>query len=462
MELGLFARSRRALARWLWSGVAGDTGAPEVNVRDAGLLAITDNLPALICQFDPHGNVLFANAAMRARLILSYEELLGRHISTALSAQTYGALKTHFDQALTGEGFTFEFAVAVDGIQRYYACNFVPEIDPHGKLLSVFSIWQDVTERRAIELRHAAGEQRLRVITDNLPVLIAYVDRELHFEFCNATFTEWTGMRPDDLVGRSLMDVIDVTDPSRAEVVKPFLSRALAGERVEFELQPTPGRNDRWLQLNFIPETDGTGQVAGLYLLSTDVTHLKQAQQELANMARFDALTGLPNRLHLDEKLEEAARRSSRNGRPMGVAFLDIDYFKQINDTLGHAVGDQVLREFSRRLLSCVRQTDVVARLGGDEFLIVLEDVSDSAMLGIVGAKIVEAMKPPFMLSSGALRVSSSIGLAFAAGARIVTADLLECADIALYQAKREGRATYRLKPYDGTASSKEHGHIPA
>lgn len=462
MELGLFARSRRALARWLWPGVANDTGTPDVNVRDAGLLAITDNLPALIGQLDPQGNVLFANAAMRTRLRLDYEDLLGRHISTGLSAKTYGVVKTYVEQALTGEGFTFEFAIAVDGSQRHYSCNFVPEIDLEGKLLSVFSIWQDVTERRTMELRYAAGEQRLRVITDNLPVLIAYVDSALQFEFCNATFTEWTGMRPADLVGRSLMDVIDVADPSRAETVKPFLARALAGERVEFELQPTPGRNDRWLQLNFIPETDTAGQVAGLYLLSTDVTHLKQAQQELANMARFDALTSLPNRLHLDEKLEEAARRSGRNGRPMGIAFLDIDYFKQINDTLGHAVGDQVLREFSGRLLGCVRQTDLVARLGGDEFLIVLEDVGDSAMLGIVGAKIVEAMKPPFMLSSGALRVSSSIGLAFAASGHIVPADLLECADRALYQAKREGRATYRLKHYDDTTSFKKDGPVPA
>lgn len=456
MVMELIDRLRRGLARWIWPSVGTDATdlCPE-SAGERGFRAITDNLSAVICQFDPRGRFLFANAEVTARLGRSNEQLLGLHLSAVAPSEVYALLEDHFERALTGEQVAFEVCYPVKGIPTYFSGSYVPEFDARGNLLGVYALWLDITERKQVELRHAAGELRLRTIADNLPALIAYVDSDLRFEFCNATFTAWTGLRPDELLGRSLVEWIDSADSRRGTVARHNLRRALAGERVEFELEPDPEKNSRWLQITFVPQTTAAGDVEGIYLLSSDVTSLKRVQQTLAGLARFDELTGLPNRYYLNEKLEEAARRSNRSGHPMGVIFLDIDYFKQINDTLGHGAGDQVLREFGRRLSQCVRETDTVARLGGDEFLIVLENIGESAMLETVGAKILEEMTPPFALPGGPLQVSSSIGLAFAAGRGIVPADLLQCADVALYDAKRAGRATWRLNRYTrGTAAA--------
>jgi diguanylate cyclase (GGDEF)-like protein len=197
-----------------------------------------------------------------------------------------------------------------------------------------------------------------------------------------------------------------------------------------------------------VPERDESGRVIGLYLLASDVTPLKMVERRLSDMARYDTLTGLPNRIQFNEKLHEAIRRSTRSRKPMGLAFLDIDHFKQINDTFGHGAGDDVLKEFGRRLRRAAREIDTVARLAGDEFVIVLEDLASAQVLAGIGDTILATMLPDFALRSGALAVRASIGLAYVDGADVLATELLACADAALYQAKRAGRATYRCQHY--------------
>ncbi|MBB3219994.1 GGDEF domain-containing protein [Pseudoduganella umbonata] len=453
-------RLRRSLARWILPVDPGTaTGQGTVSDSERGFRAITDNISGIIIQFDAQGRILFANAMVTARLGRSNEQLLGHHLRDVAPPEVFALVERYFERALTGEQVAFEVAFPVKGVHTHFSGSYVPEFDAAGKLLSVYALWLDITERKQVELRHAAGERRWLTIADNLPALIAYVDSDLRFEFCNATFSTWTGLQPAELLGRSILDVIVAAGPRRAEAIRHNLQRGLNGERVEFELGPDPeydtdpAKAKRWLQVTIVPQVGEGGMVEGIHLLSSDVSSLKQVQQTLAGLARFDELTGLPNRYHLNEKLADATRRNSRSGLPMGVIFLDIDHFKQINDTLGHGVGDSVLREFGRRLSGCVRECDTVARLGGDEFLIVLENIGDSSTLETVGAKILEGLTPPFALPGGPLQVSSSIGLAFAAGPGIVPMDLLECADVALYDAKRAGRATYRLNRYAGGAA---------
>jgi diguanylate cyclase (GGDEF)-like protein/PAS domain S-box-containing protein len=465
MVMETINRLRRTLAQWIWPSVlSGTTGQEAVSTSERGFRAITNNISGIIIQFDAQGRILFANAMVTARLGRSNEQLLGLHLRDVAPPEVFALVEDYFERALTGKQVAFEVAFPVNGVHTYFSGSYVPEFDSTGKLLSVYALWLDITERKQVELRHAAGERRWLTIADNLPALIAYVDSNLRFEFCNATFSAWTGLQPAELLGRSLLDVIVTAGPRRAPAIRHNQQRALAGERVEFELGPDPEHDSdpakakRWLQVTFVPQADEGGKVDGIHLLSSDVSSLKQVQQTLASLARFDELTGLPNRYHLNEKLADATRRNSRSGQPMGVIFLDIDHFKQINDTLGHGAGDGVLREFGRRLSGCVRESDTVARLGGDEFLIVLENIGDSSTLETVGAKILEALTPPFALPGGPLQVSSSIGLAFAAGCGIVPADLLECADLALYDAKRAGRATYRLNRYAGSAAPTLHG----
>jgi len=160
-------------------------------------------------------------------------------------------------------------------------------------------------------------------------------------------------------------------------------------------------------------------------------------------------LTGLPNRRGYGERLEEALGRARRNRQPVALMFLDVDHFKQVNDTLGHAAGDAVLHEFAQRVKASVRFTDTVSRLAGDEFTVILEGIKSADEAALVAGKILNAFAAPFTLEQGERRVSTSIGVAYAANAALTIAELGEAADQALYAAKEQGRGRFALRQLD-------------
>jgi len=187
-----------------------------------------------------------------------------------------------------------------------------------------------------------------------------------------------------------------------------------------------------------VPERCEQGNVAGFFVLASDLTERKQLELRLAAEARFDALTGLPNRKHFHETLGLALKRAQRHGSRLALGFMDMDGFKRINDQHGHAVGDLVLQEFGRRLQAGLRQTDFVARLAGDEFTLLLEDVQAAHELEPLAAKILEGMRPDFELPDLRLPVRASLGLALAESGES-EAELLVRADQAMYAAKQAG-----------------------
>ena len=168
--------------------------------------------------------------------------------------------------------------------------------------------------------------------------------------------------------------------------------------------------------------------------------HRERAEAELHRLATTDVLTGINNRRMFDDFLPKALARAARAGQQVGLAFLDIDHFKDINDTLGHAAGDQVLVEFARRLTGAVRTTDTVARLAGDEFVIVFEQLSSNTELDVLGRKILDAMHAPFLGEAVQRVVTTSIGIALTTSAAITVDEVMRAADQALYGVKAAGR----------------------
>nr|WP_308700778.1 diguanylate cyclase [Pseudoduganella umbonata] len=404
--------------------------------------AVTDNLPVIITQFDLDGRFTFINKYIGTVLPQRPEELLGAKLREITGDALYESVSVHIDRAFQGHKVEFDICFPVGGVDRYFTGIYSPELDDTGAVVSVFALWHDITERKQSELR-------LRAITDNLPAVICYLDAELKIEFANATFTSWLGKSASTVVGCRLADLVnEFPDSPAAQGLMPFMLRALHGERVEFEFTTFVDNHERWLHYTVVPQFGQDGAVLGILALCADVSELKRVQRQLSELARFDELTGLPNRYQFNEKMAEAVQRLARASQPMGLLFLDVDHFKQINDTHGHAAGDEVLREFARRLLASVRATDTVARLAGDEFVIVLEAVADRAAMQRVADKILAAMLSPMLLPHGELRISSSIGGAFAESSKVEPRLLLDCADLALYDAKRAGRGTYRLRDY--------------
>jgi diguanylate cyclase (GGDEF)-like protein/PAS domain S-box-containing protein len=343
---------------------------------------------------------------------------------------------------LAGARASFEGMLQARGTEVHFQAHLVPELGPDRNARGFYLLAYDQTELKQAERRSAAGEQRLRAVTDNLPVLIAFIDAQQRYEFCNATYREWLGVDPQALIGRTVRETLgDERYAPRA----PYIERALAGERLEFVAEQRTLTGLRQLQTLYVPQCADDGRVQGVYALVHDVTEIKQAEQRMAELARSDALTGLPNRRCIEERLADALARARRSGAPMAVLFLDVDRFKTINDTLGHAVGDEVLREFAQRLKGALRETDAVGRLAGDEFVVVLENLKTEAQPQFVARKILAAIARPFELERGVLDVATSIGIAYLDDASLDGEAALKIADHALYQAKAGGRNTFRL-----------------
>jgi diguanylate cyclase (GGDEF)-like protein len=177
----------------------------------------------------------------------------------------------------------------------------------------------------------------------------------------------------------------------------------------------------------------------------TDISLLKATQQKLEQLASFDALTELPNRRLLNDRLDQTVRRMQRRNDGLAVLFIDLDGFKNVNDTYGHAIGDLVLREAASRLQKCIRTSDSVGRLGGDEFAIVLDGARLPADAALVGERIVAALAEPLRLEGHRLTIAASIGIAVYPDDGTDAATLLRNADAAMYEAKQSGRNGFRF-----------------
>ena len=299
-----------------------------------------------------------------------------------------------------------------------------------------------VAERELAETQTRDSERRLKLLTDHVPVVIVYIDREHRYQFINATFEKWFGVSAEEGMMRSISEVLG---EAAYKLREQYLRRAFAGEEVEFEFTisdnaPDCASHGRTFQTSYVPDIDDHGVVIGVYGLIHEITKVKAVQSALRFAAATDTLTGIANRRRFDEQLAQAMARAQAAQATMALAYLDIDRFKAINDSLGHQAGDAVLKEFAQRLLRSVRASDLVARLAGDEFVIIFEGVRSAAEMRQIGAKIVAAVRLPFVLAGGPLSVTTSIGIAIHREGELTPEQLLNLADQALYQVKGQGR----------------------
>ena len=301
---------------------------------------------------------------------------------------------------------------------------------------------RDVTSRIEVEDALLESQGQLQAVTDNTPAMIAYFDNQERFTFANATVGRVLGLDREQIIGRTLREV-------RGEAIYAEMAHhvaaVLAGQAQTFEGRAEIRGRMRDHTTRFVPDFGSDGAVRGFFSLTSDITALKHAERELVRLARFDSLTGLANRRHFEESLQAACSRAMRNGSPLMLFTLDLDHFKAINDTRGHAAGDTVLQAFATRIRECVYEVDLPARLGGDEFVILIEHAPTAEAGAAVAERILDAMRIPISVAGEPLLVSASIGVGIHFPVR--DADRLrELADEALYDAKAAGRGVWRIR----------------
>ncbi len=318
--------------------------------------------------------------------------------------------------------------------------------DGDGRLIALEGVTTDITERRRAEHELAASHVLLTAAIENSPDAILVVDQNAQITAFNHNFVAMWKVPQELIAARDNAPVLNFV-AARIKDERAFLARVstLYAEPhldVRDELETKDGRT---IERNSAPLYDGKGQYLGRIGFFRDITERKTAEQTIIELARTDSLTGLPNRIAFLDRLHLAFARAKRGARPFAVHYLDLDHFKDVNDTLGHPAGDALLKVVADRLKSCVRETDMVARFGGDEFAVLQEDADGVAGAEKLASKICRAIAAPLAIDGNQVHSSASIGIVPYHGDIVDPEAMMTKADLALFCAKTDGRDRFRF-----------------
>jgi len=310
-----------------------------------------------------------------------------------------------------------------------------------------------IAELKKLQIEHNGMEEALRererfffgTLNDKI-TFAAVLDFSGKVIFVNNIALSVSGVKQEDVIGKMFYDTCwwEYSEKAR-QTIKEDIETCASGKILirEIEAQMT-GRRLMWIEFSMYPVYDKDRRIKYLVHEGRDITKRKQAEQRLAYTATHDLLTDLPNRLLFNDRLTLALAYAKRNRKKLAVMLLDLDLFKEVNDTLGHSVGDKLLRVVSDRLRGLLRKSDTVARMGGDEFLILLPEITEVEDTGKIAQNILNSIQEPFLVDDHELHITTSIGFAIYPNDGKDGDTLIKNADVAMYCSKERGRANYR------------------
>ncbi|MGI8469445.1 MAG: EAL domain-containing protein [Pyrinomonadaceae bacterium] len=303
----------------------------------------------------------------------------------------------------------------------------------------------DITNRRLADAALRESEYKLRTLLDNMNEGLSQVDNNEVIEFVNDRFCEMTGYLREELTGKSTFNIF--LDEDGRRIVDEANEKRLKGISSQYELRLKKKSGEvLWAIVGGAPILNAEGKMTGTMGVFTDITERKRAEEQMLHDALHDGLTGLANRTLFTNHLQKAIERGKRSSSTLyAVLFLDFDRFKVINDSLGHAEGDNLLKQIARRLENLLRIGDLLARLGGDEFTILLSELNETNDAVAIAERIQKDLNTPFILGEQEIFMSVSIGIALSNDGHYRAEDMLRDADIAMYRAKAKGKAQHQI-----------------
>jgi diguanylate cyclase (GGDEF)-like protein/PAS domain S-box-containing protein len=390
------------------------------------------------------GTITFANSRMAEMLGYEIDELLGMSIELLHVPEERSVLVAQANTRAARGAYQMEIRLRrKDGVLLWILKESTALFDSAGGFTGTLFTLSDITERKQTEALLDEREARFRGYFQHAAVGVARVGLDGCLHEVNPAFARLVGYQPDELIGRSLSDLVDLSQRPLTEALLEDLSTGTV-QWTELE-QRYVHRDGRTVHLHIsvstVPGPDGHP----LYLATVvqDISARKAIEDELAHRALHDSLTGLGNRALLLEQIARALARVERHGGVVALLFFDLDQFKLVNDSLGHAAGDDLLVAVAERLLASSRREDSVARLGGDEFVVLCEGLSDPSGAAQVAGHLLDSLGAPFVVAGRQLFVTASTGVATTPAADADT--LLREADAAMYQAKALGRNRFAV-----------------
>ena len=412
------------------------------------LETLVDNIPSGITvrSMRPENFGQYVLCSESNRLIFGTgKEALGKTVVDVMAAP-YAAQIMEFDRQLLASPMVQDIVQVRDlpgKESRIYHLLRAPIFGAEGRVDYIMTSATDITQERARTDELQLASKVFETTAD----AIVISDADDRVVMVNAAFSKLTGYDAQEIVGKILAESpfrpIDVAE-SAARMERQLRDGFVTAEVSRFRKDGTP--LSLWVTASCVRNADGT--LRNNVRVFTDISLLKETQQKLEQLASFDSLTGVPNRRLLHDRLEQTLRRMQRRNDGLAVMFIDLDGFKNVNDTHGHAIGDLALQAVALRLQKCVRSSDSVGRLGGDEFAIVLDGARLPADAALVGERIVAAMAEPLIFEGHRLTLAASIGIAVYPDDGTDAATLLRTADAAMYEVKQAGRNGFRFSAH--------------
>ena len=433
-----------------------------IRVTERRLAQFIDSLPGLAYTFrlapDGHASFPFVSSAIKEIYGLEPEDVKDDFMPIHILAHPED--RPCIDAAIAESArtmmpFRIEYRVCRMGQpERWLDVRSTPERAADGSI-----VWNglmlDISERKRMEEVLAVREREFRTLVEHSPDTVVRYGRDLRRLYVNPAFAALVEGGAVALIGTMPSEC---PGGEHAATYEQNLGEVFASGKdreVQFKWTNKHGREVCSL-IHLTPEFGKDGTVESILSVGRDITELHAFRQKVHQMAFYDSLTALPNRALFHDRLRQMLTDASWHDQLAGVMMIDMDRFKEINDTLGHTVGDQLLRETAARLSTCVRAYDTVARLGGDEFALLLPDIRVGADLGRIASKVLGLFDERFLLDGKEVFVSCSIGIALYPNDSTEADDLLKYADSAMYFAKRSGRANFRFYSKDLTATAQE------
>jgi len=456
------------LRRAAWIGTRRQDTAP----TDEPVLLLVDDRPELLKSLSElvrmHGyhvvEALGGRAALDALKAQQFDVVLLDLIMPDVSG--HDVLEFASQAGLSAKIIVVSGDASFSGVRHALTCGAFDFVKKPYEASELLNALEKAIRHRRLEQSHEQIEQKLqlseqlhRFIVNSSPDLVYILDRNGCFSFLNDRVESLLGYRKEDLLGRHYSELIHEED---VEAARNLFNERRTGERasanIELRLRSCKPRNSErplqsqlvWMDVTALgiyadSKERGRANFRGTYGTARDISERKEAEQVINFQAYHDLLTHLPNRALLKDRLSLAIAHARRNKRRVGVMFLDLDRFKIVNDTLGHTMGDRLLKAVSNRLQGCLRQGDTLARFGGDEFTLLLPEVRTRDDIVVIAEKILNKLGAPFDIDGHELFVGASIGVAMYPEAGDSVESLIQSADIAMYHVKSRGKNGYQF-----------------